>query len=162
MLAVGGPSPGAESYEDVVAAQPAGRLDDATPGTLMLYTSGTTGRPKGVRKPPTPPKVDNLAGYEADSVHLCTGPLYHAAPLNISLISPLSNGASVVLMDGWSAPETLRLIEEHRVTHTHMVPTMFHRLLALDDDAADRSRPLVAAAGGPRRGAVPGHRSSRR
>ncbi len=77
--------------------------------------------------------MENLAGYEAASVHLCTGPLYHAAPLNISLISPLSNGATVVLMDTWTATETLQLIEDHRVTHTHMVPTMFHRLLALDE-----------------------------
>jgi long-chain acyl-CoA synthetase len=138
VLAVGAPLAGATDYEDAIAGMPDTRIDDATPGTLMLYTSGTTGRPKGVRKRPTPPRVDNLAGYDADSVHLCTGPLYHAAPLTISLISPLSNGAGVVLMDGWSAPETLRLVAEHRTTHTHMVPTMFHRLLALDAD--DRTR----------------------
>jgi long-chain acyl-CoA synthetase len=122
-----------ESYADAIAAQPSGALDDATPGSLMLYTSGTTGRPKGVRKRPHPPVVDNLAGYGDTSVHLCTGPLYHAAPLNISLISPLSNGATVVVMDGWGPEETLRLVEAHGVTHTHVVPTMFHRLLALDD-----------------------------
>ena len=104
----------------------------------MLYTSGTTGRPKGVHKQAHPPVVENLAGYEAGSVHLCTGPLYHAAPLTISLLSPLSNGAAVVVMDAWTAVETLRLIEAHRVTHTHMVPTMFHRLLALDDETRDR------------------------
>jgi long-chain acyl-CoA synthetase len=141
LLVIGADDAGAppgESYEDAVAAQPAGMLTDPTPGSLMLYTSGTTGRPKGVRKQPNPPAVDNLAGYEADSVHLCTGPLYHAAPLNISLIAPLSNGAGVVLMDGWSAPDTLRLVEQHQVTHTHMVPTMFHRLLALDDETRER------------------------
>jgi long-chain acyl-CoA synthetase len=135
VFTVGGERAVAEVYDDVLSLQPAEPLDDATPGTLMLYTSGTTGRPKGVRKRPTPPRVDNLAGYTDDSVHLCTGPLYHAAPLNISLISPLSNGAGVVLMDGWSATGALRLVAEHRVTHTHMVPTMFHRLLALDDAA---------------------------
>ncbi len=132
-LSVGGPLEGAEEYTAVVEAAPGGALTDPTPGSLMLYTSGTTGRPKGVRKQPHPPVVENIAGYEADSVHLCTGPLYHAAPLNISLISPLSNGAAVVLMDRWTAEETLRLVEQHRVTHTHVVPTMFHRLLALDD-----------------------------
>src|SRR5206468_8945106 len=67
-------------------------------------------------------------------VHLCTGPLYHAAPLAFSLSGPLAAGVTVVLMDGWEPEETLRLIERHRVTHSHMVPTMFHRLLALPDD----------------------------
>jgi long-chain acyl-CoA synthetase len=135
VLAVGGAPTIGEPYDMAVAAEPAGALADPTPGSLMLYTSGTTGRPKGVRKQPHPPSVENIAGYEAGSVHLCTGPLYHAAPLNISLISPLSNGAGVVLMDKWTAAETLELIERHRVTHTHMVPTMFHRLLGHDDAA---------------------------
>ena len=134
VLVVGGAASVGESYEDAVRAAPTGPLDDPTPGSLMLYTSGTTGRPKGVHKRPHPPVVENIAFYEAESVHLCTGPLYHAAPLNISLISPLSNGAGVVLMDTWTAPETLRAIEHHRVTHTHVVPTMFHRMLALDDE----------------------------
>ncbi|MGZ4689188.1 MAG: AMP-binding protein [Acidimicrobiia bacterium] len=138
VLSVGGSVHLGESYDDALAAKSSVALDDPTPGSLMLYTSGTTGRPKGVRKRPHPPAVENLAGYEAGSVHLCTGPLYHAAPLNISLISPLSNGATVVLMDAWTAEETLRLVEQHDVTHTHMVPTMFHRLLALDDETRRR------------------------
>ena len=104
----------------------------------MLYTSGTTGRPKGVCKPAAPIGADNISGYVATSAHLCTGPLYHAAPLQISLIPPLRNGATVVLMEDWEPEETLRLVERHRVTHTHMVPTMFHRLLSLDADVRDR------------------------
>jgi long-chain acyl-CoA synthetase len=101
----------------------------------MLYTSGTTGRPKGVHRDAPATRV-NLVGYDEDGgdVHLCTGPLYHAAPLAFSLAMPLAFGASVVLMEQWDARETLRLIEEHHVTHTHMVPTMFHRLLSLPDD----------------------------
>jgi len=138
VLSIAGRLDGAEEYAAVVAAEPGGALADPTPGSLMLYTSGTTGRPKGVRKRPTAPAVENIAGYGAESVHLCTGPLYHAAPLNISLISPLSNGAAVVLMDRWTAAETLQLVEQHRVTHTHVVPTMFHRLLALDDETRTR------------------------
>jgi long-chain acyl-CoA synthetase len=138
LLTVDGTTSVGEGYDAALDAQPSSSITDPTPGTLMLYTSGTTGRPKGVRKQPHPPAVDNLAGYEGDSVHLCTGPLYHAAPLNISMISPLSNGAGVVAMDGWTALETLQLVETHHVTHTHMVPTMFHRLLALDADTRDR------------------------
>ena len=77
----------------------------------------------------------NIYGYQPGvDMHLCTGPLYHAAPLAFSLASPLSSGAGVVLMDGWDPEETLRLIETHKVTHTHMVPTMFVRLLALPGD----------------------------
>jgi long-chain acyl-CoA synthetase len=67
-------------------------------------------------------------------MHLCTGPLYHAAPLAFSLSLPLAMGTGVVLMDGWDAEETLRLVERHRISHTHMVPTMFHRMLQLPDD----------------------------
>jgi long-chain acyl-CoA synthetase len=70
--------------------------------------------------------------------HLCTGPLYHAAPLAFSLALPLAWGIGVVLMDGWDPEETLRLVDEYRVTHTHMVPTMFHRLLAVEPDVRDR------------------------
>lgn len=68
-----------------------------------------------------------------ESVHLCTGPLYHAAPLAFSLAAPHLNGATVLMMDGWDAARALQLIEQYRVTHTHMVPTMFHRMLSLPE-----------------------------
>ena len=137
-LAVGSPIDGFDSYEAALAAQPGTDLPDPVPGTLMLYTSGTTGRPKGVWKPDSHPRVDNLSGYRPGNVHLCTGPLYHTAPLTISLAAPLQNGATVVMMDEWDGEDTLRLIEQHHVTHTHMVPTMFHRLLHLDADVRAR------------------------
>jgi long-chain acyl-CoA synthetase len=79
-----------------------------------------------------------LYGYRAGDVHLCTGPLYHAAPLSISMILPLATGTTVALMERWDAAHALALIERHRVTHTHMVPTMFHRLLALPDETRRR------------------------
>ena len=75
-------------------------------------------------------------------VHRVTGPLYHTAPMLLSMNTPLHGGATLVLMERWDAAETLDLVAEHHVTHTHMVPTMFHRLLALPDDvraAADTS-----------------------
>jgi long-chain acyl-CoA synthetase len=138
-LVAGGDVHGFESLEDATAGEYDAPLPDPVPGRTMLYTSGTTGRPKGVNRPtPTPPA--NLAGYNeaGGDVNLCTGPLYHAAPLAFSLAAPLAFGATVVVMDRWDAEETLRLIEAHRVTHTHMVPTMFHRLLSLPDDVRCR------------------------
>jgi long-chain acyl-CoA synthetase len=144
-LAVGGDIPGFESYDAALAPQDGGDIDDPVLGRSMLYTSGTTGRPKGVHRAETPPAsaVGRLFGYRAgESRHLCTGPLYHAAPLAFSLAGPLNAGVGVVLMDRWSPEETLRLVEEERITHSHMVPTMFHRLLALPDavrEAADVS-----------------------
>ncbi|MGH9014833.1 MAG: AMP-binding protein [Acidimicrobiia bacterium] len=144
-LAVGGAVDGFEDYDAALAAEPSEPCGDTTPGWTMLYTSGTTGRPKGVYRSQAPVSakvVMRMAGYRPGDVHLCTGPLYHAAPLLFSLTVPLLVGVRTVVMDGWDAEECLRLVEAHRVTHTHMVPTMFHRLLALPDDvraAADVS-----------------------
>ena len=107
----------------------------------MLYTSGTTGRPKGVfRKKAVAPLAAAQAVYDYrdGDRHLCTGPLYHAAPLAFSLAIPLMNGIGVTLMTDWTAEDSLRLVEADRITHTHMVPTMFHRMLSLPDDVRDR------------------------
>ena len=125
-----------ESYDDAAAAEDATPVTVDPPGTTMLYTSGTTGRPKGVVRPPRTTAIANLGDYDESggNVHLCTGPLYHAAPLAFSLNIPLAFGATVVLMDHWDAARALELIGTYRVTHTHMVPTMFHRLLALPDE----------------------------
>ena len=82
--------------------------------------------------------IYKLYGYRTGDVHLCTGPLYHAAPLSISMILPLATGTTVVMMERWEPEATLAMIERHRVTHTHMVPTMFHRLLAVPDEVRRR------------------------
>jgi long-chain acyl-CoA synthetase len=133
-VAIGGAIEGFESYDDVLASAAPELGFEPVPGRSMLYTSGTTGNPKGVHHQPGPIAVPNVSGYVPGDSNLCTGPLYHAAPLNISLIPALSHGAAVVLMDKWDPEATLRLVQEHRITHTHMVPTMFHRMLTLPDD----------------------------
>ncbi|MGO9911549.1 MAG: AMP-binding protein [Acidimicrobiales bacterium] len=133
-LAIGGEIAGFEEYEAALDGVDGSDIDDPVLGVTMLYTSGTTGRPKGVYRKDraaTSPAVLGLFAPQPGDVHLCTGPLYHAAPLAFSLGIPLALGATVVLMERWDAQETLALIERHGVTHVHMVPTMFHRLLSL-------------------------------
>jgi long-chain acyl-CoA synthetase len=139
-LAIGGTIPGFTAFEDALAGESEADLDDPVLGGTMLYTSGTTGRPKGVhrREAPAPTGVARMtaqaAAYNpATDRSLCTGPLYHAAPLAFNLAGPLAAGLGVVLMDKFDAEDTLRTIERTRATHTHMVATMFHRLLGLPD-----------------------------
>jgi long-chain acyl-CoA synthetase len=143
VVAVGGAIDGFDSWDDVLAVEDGADIADPTVGGTMLYTSGTTGHPKGVRRGAHDARaslaVARQTQYRADRhVHLCTGPLYHAAPLAFSLAAPAAMGVPVVLMDGWSAEQTLALIDQHGVTHTHMVPTMFHRLLSLPDGVKAR------------------------
>jgi long-chain acyl-CoA synthetase len=143
-LAIGGPIEGFDSYDAALAAQSGANLEDPVLGGRMLYTSGTTGRPKGVARPPAYVVARSAtltaAAYEAGKgqLHLCTGPLYHAAPLAFSLTVPLMEGVGTVLMERWDAEQALALVQEHRITHTHMVPTMFHRLLRLPPETRAR------------------------
>ncbi|MBA2609970.1 MAG: AMP-binding protein, partial [Actinobacteria bacterium] len=127
-------------YDDLLAGIDGSDIDSPRRGSTMLYTSGTTGRPKGVYRGYVAPPGPNITGYDETTKHLVTGPLYHAAPLLLSLYPPLTWGASVVMMDGWSPEETLRLIDEHQVTHSHMVPTMFNRLVHLPDDVKAQAK----------------------
>lgn len=142
-LAAGGAPPGFESYEEALSRASPADPGEPRHGVLMLYTSGTTGRPKGVYKikpePVAPQGVGTYANYDpAVDVALCCGPAYHAAPLLMDIRWPLASGVPIVMMEAWDAEEALRLIERHRVTHMHMVPTMFQRLLHLPAEVRAR------------------------
>ncbi|MFN8544050.1 MAG: acyl-CoA synthetase [Candidatus Binatia bacterium] len=144
-----GAIPGFRPYAELSTGQPDTAPADRIAGQVMNYTSGTTGRPKGVRRPLVPFDPDvvfsmfgmflGMFGIQPkdDNVHLCGSPLYHTAVL-LFVGSSLHLGHAIVLMDKWSPEGTLQLIERYRVTTSHMVPTQFHRLLALPDDVRKR------------------------
>ena len=116
--------------------------DDGIPGATMIYTSGTTGKPKGVKRVRAATVREAFDGTKAGGAplgldgsgpHLVTGPLYHAAPL-LFAVYDLIAGAPVVVMPRWDAEHALALMEERDVRHTHLVPTMFVRLLRLSEE----------------------------
>lgn len=130
------------SYEAALAeaAVPA-RFPPRPVGRDLLYSSGTTGRPKGVKRPLTAfadrlspdPEVEGWRrkfAFGADTVYLSTAPLYHAAPLRYAM-RLLDLGGTIVVMPRFDAQAALALIERHRITHSQWVPTMFQRLLKL-------------------------------
>jgi acyl-CoA synthetase (AMP-forming)/AMP-acid ligase II len=145
--AVGGGFEGYPSWEEAIAAEPRGPLADEAEGGDLLYSSGTTGRPKGVRLPGlgapigTPPALVALLqlvyGGSADDVYLSPAPLYHAAPLRFNL-GMQRLGATCVLMEEFDARAALELVERHRVTVSQWVPTMFVRMLKLPEEERAR------------------------
>jgi acyl-CoA synthetase (AMP-forming)/AMP-acid ligase II len=138
---------GVPSWQAALAAQPAGRIADESAGFHMVYSSGTTGRPKGIRLPLSggpadephmlAERISGRYGVGEGSIILSPAPLYHTAPLAYGMVAHRL-GATLVIMDKFDAEEALRLIERYRVTFMQMVPTMFVRLLALPE--AVRSR----------------------
>lgn len=140
---------GARAWCDLAATLPTSPVDDECAGTDMLYSSGTTGRPKGVKFPLPEGGIDQptplmnmgtmLYGMGTDTIYLSTSPLYHAAPLRWAMtIHRL--GGTVILMRRFDAEAALALIEEHRVTHATFVPTHFVRMLKLPDAVRQRYR----------------------
>ncbi|MFL6155208.1 MAG: acyl-CoA synthetase [Marmoricola sp.] len=161
LLAYGGTIPGFASFEDALAASSPEPLTEQPHGDDFLYSSGTTGRPKGIKLPLLPISVDEpgypyvtifggLFGYEPDTVYLSPAPFYHAAPLRfMGVVQAL--GGTVVVMEKFDPDAFLTAVERYRVTDTQVVPTMFVRLLKLPDErraAADVSsfRTVVHAA----------------
>ncbi|MBW2231932.1 MAG: acyl-CoA synthetase [Deltaproteobacteria bacterium] len=140
---------GFRPLEEIKAGQPGTLPEDRFAGQVMNYTSGTTGKPKGVRRALAPISPDLVATLttaflgmfglqpEDDNVHICGSPLYHTAVLVFSS-SSLHLGHTVVLMEKWLPEEMLRLIDKYQVTQSHMVPTQFHRLLKLDESVRSK------------------------
>ena len=134
---------GHRSYDEFVAPHPGTPLEDEREGFSMLYSSGTTGHPKGVRRELTHepfgtsatlvPMLERIMDFKEGDVYLSPAPLYHSAPLVWSM-TVQRMGGTVVVMDKFDPNRCLELIEEHHVTHAQFVPTMFVRLLKLPDD----------------------------
>jgi len=147
-LMVDGVVPGFDSYEKAVRNQPATPIPDEREGQDMLYSSGTTGYPKGIRLP-LPERAVGEPDYVAlgmmhgfwkmnpDDVYLSPAPLYHGAPMRCSM-AMLRVGATVIVMERFDAEEALALIERHRVTVSQWVPTMFVRMLKLPEEVLRR------------------------
>jgi long-chain acyl-CoA synthetase len=139
---IGQPHPELGHWCSAAASCPETPIADEVEGLDMLYSSGTTGRPKGVKWPLSgnPPGgrtmlvdlLTGLFGYDGATQYLCTAPLYHAAPLRHSMVT-IRMGGTVHVMGKFDALEALRLIEAHRITHSQWVPTMFVRLLKLPE-----------------------------
>lgn len=142
---VSGGSPDPErSWQARLDAAPAVPVADEAAGTDLLYSSGTTGRPKGIlrtfRHQPIDtmiPQVmtvlcETMGGMDPQTVYLSTAPLYHAAPLRVSMMA-VKLGGTAIIMERFDAEDVLALIEKYRVTHSQFVPTMFIRLLRLPE-----------------------------
>ena len=138
---------GFESWEEAVAPQPATPIADETEGADMLYSSGTTGRPKGIKVPLSGEPLGGAGGllgltqalYQMDENvrYLSPAPLYHSAPLRYNM-AVMRHGGTSVIMERFDPEEALALIEKHQLTHGQFVPTMFVRMLKLPE--ADRLR----------------------
>ncbi|TCO78406.1 acyl-CoA synthetase [Chromatocurvus halotolerans] len=146
-LMVDGVVDGFEAWEEAVDRQPETPIHDQANGVPMLYSSGTTGKPKGVFIAPHSDDVNaphplagslGLAfGFSDETVYLSPAPLYHAAPLHYNMMT-LYQGGTTVVMEQFDAEEALRLIEEHRATHSQWVPIMFIRMLKLPAEVREK------------------------
>ena len=145
--AIGGAIPGYDDFAEAVFRQSADRIADESPGRDMLYSSGTTGRPKGVagKLPqgdidtidPLSALVAMLYGFNGDTVYLSPAPLYHAAPLRYCMAIHKAGG-TVIVMRHFDSEAYLALIQQHHVTASQLVPTMFVKMLKLPEGVRTR------------------------
>jgi fatty-acyl-CoA synthase/long-chain acyl-CoA synthetase len=142
------PLPGFRSWDKESVAQPTTPIADEVAGYDMLYSSGTTGRPKGIKRPFENSPIEQINesllplwtgmfGLNADSIYLSPAPLYHAAPLRFNMMAITLGGTSVI-MESFDAETFLKLVEKHKITRSQLVPTMFVRMLKLPDEVRAR------------------------
>ncbi|MFD1192908.1 acyl-CoA synthetase [Phenylobacterium conjunctum] len=144
---VGEPKAPYESFETARAGFPTTPIADETAGSDMLYSSGTTGRPKGIKPPLTGGAIDEptslammanqVFGFPLDGIYLSPAPLYHAAPLRWTM-GMQRLGGTVVVMEKFDAEDALRLIEKYKINCGQFVPTHFVRMLKLPEDVRAR------------------------
>lgn len=142
-LAVDGGVGTIQSYEKATVDLPVTNLADEPAGDMMLYSSGTTGRPKGICRPLRDGSIaegqmiasllGGVFGFTPDTVYLSPAPIYHSAPLGFSTGVQVLGG-TVIMMEKFDPVTALALVERYRVTTSQWVPTMFTRLLKLPDD----------------------------
>lgn len=144
MLDVAGDDSGSgfRSWDAAISSYPTTPIADQSEGASMLYSSGTTGYPKGIKRP-LPEEaygsteglsvLSALYGATESSIYLSPAPLYHAAPLGFTMAS-LRSGIRVVVMEHFDALAALEAIEKYRITHSQWVPTMFVRMLKLTEE----------------------------
>src|SRR5262245_2630694 len=140
----GEPTPGFRSWDKAIAEQPTTPILDQVPGYDMLYSSGTTGQPKGIKRQATDGSIEtpnpfltflctNICGILSETIYLSPAPLYHAAPLRFNMMVGVLGGTSVI-MEHFDAENYLRMVEQYKITQSQLVPTMFVRMLKLPDD----------------------------
>ena len=146
-LLIGEPATGFEPYVDAIGSMPTDPFEQEPAGEMMLYSSGTTGRPKGIKRALSGKRADEgmliaglvsgVFGMGPDSRYLSPAPLYHSAPIGFSL-GVQSLGGTVVVMEKFDPIDALAAIEHHRITDSQWVPTMFVRMLKLEQEERAR------------------------